>query len=67
MLQLNKKQQVRRNALNVPRIEARRVGDVGVVREVAGPAVDHAARVAAGAERQVAAGLGQHRCGLYPG
>ena len=48
-------QQVRRDVLDVPRVEARAVGDVGVVRQVARAAVDHPARVAAGAEGDVVA------------
>jgi hypothetical protein len=48
-------QQVRGDLLDVPRVEARAVGDVGVVRQVAGAAVNHPARVAAGAEGDVVA------------
>ncbi len=48
-------QQVRRDVLDVPRVEARAVRHVGIVREVAGTTVDHPARVAARAEGEIVA------------
>ena len=48
-------EQVRRDALDVPRVAAALLGDVRVVGEVARAAVDHAARVAARAVREVVA------------
>jgi hypothetical protein len=46
---------VRRDRLDVARVAARGLGDLGVVGQVAGAAVDHPARIAAGAESKIVA------------
>ena len=48
-------QQMRRDALDVPRIQARALGDCRVVGQVARAAMDHAAGVATGTEGNVVA------------